>query len=382
VAAGVPPLVDYTVKHATRRIVLGQCRKSPGWLPGVGVRPRGWGDGGAAGAAAAAVPEMATRQERRWEEAFAAGPRRRINITSADQASLYYASWFDPSPPRLHVRQRVADRNARVSDQRAAQLAAAAAILWPLVDDRQDPVGGAEGATPPWVAAWRRAHHKRLPNEHRAFAWTLLHGGLRCGGSLIPLLGHGQLADALCPHPACAASNPRAVATLHHIFLECTAGRSALQWLCQLWGRIDPGQPPPPLSPSVLLADCWDTWAPRPGSGLQGLWVVLRVCMLRCIWFAYIKARDGQQAALASEAILSRFVAEVRSLIQQEWLRVQGDVGRLCGVCPAWLRGRALALSEAQFISRWCAQGVLAQVVPAAPGAAATLRLCLTRQSA
>jgi hypothetical protein len=164
--------------------------------------------------------------------------------------------------------------------------------------------------------------------------------------------------------------------------MECAAGRSALQWLCQLWGRIDPGQPPPPLSSSVLLADCWATWAPRKAGGLQGLWVVLRVCMLRCIWFAYTKAQDGNPAALARVPILSMLVADVRGLLQREWLLVQGDVVRLSGVCPVWLRGRATALSEAQFVSRWCAQGVLAQVVPAAPGAEASLRLRLTIQSA
>ena len=78
---------------------------------------------------------------------------------------MYHASWFDPSPPRLHVRQRVADRQASVTQQRLSQQAQQAAILFPLLDDTLDPIGSTApaDASPPWAKAWQRAFHKRLP---------------------------------------------------------------------------------------------------------------------------------------------------------------------------------------------------------------------------
>ena len=376
---GTQCLLDYTVKTGTSRIVQWQCRSSPGWVPGIGVKPKLWGD--QQGGQADAVQALAGRQKRRYEEAIEQGPRRRVHAHSSDPGSLYYASWFDPSPPRLHVRQRVNERQAGITQQRAAQEAAAAAVQAPLVDDRRDPVGGAADIQPAWVACWRRAHHKRLPNTHRVFAWTLLHDGLRCGGTLVPLLSHDCLMSALCPHPHCAAMAHRPLATLHHLYFECGVGKGALQWLCALWGRIVQG-PPPPMLPAVWLADCWDAWQPQGPAGISGLWVVLRVCMLRRVFLAYQAAGSGASSAFSLTGVVSAFVAEVRGLIQRDWLRVQGDICSLSGVCPSWLRGRGVALSMDAFISRWCAHGVLARVVSGGPSATPSLRITLTSSSA
>jgi hypothetical protein len=377
---GTVPLLDFTVRQATSRIVQWQCHKAPGWVPGVGVRPKLWGQG-EAGVQASAVSDMAGRQKRRFEEAMAAGARRRpANNRAWDPATLYYAAWFDPSPPRLHVRQRVHDRLARLTRQRAAQDAAANGIGEPIIDDSQDPVAGGEDATAPWVAVWRRAHHKRLSHVHRVFAWQLLHCALRCGGSMINLLGGVELASALCPHVACAAATPRPVATLQHVFLDCPAGRVALQWLCSLWGRLVPGNVPP-FHPSVLLADSWEAWQPRGPGGMKGLWVVLRVAMLHSIYQAYRKACLGAGHLFTSDAIRASFVATVRGAVLREWVGVHGDVGALSGVCPSWLRGRASSMSEVDFVARWCAGGVLARVVPGVAGGPTRLRLCLNVHS-
>ena len=227
-----------------------------------------------------------------------------------------------------------------------------------------------------------RDSHKRLPRAARVFAWQLLHGGLLSGGSLVHMLQHAQLPTALCPCIACAALSPRPLATLHHVFMQCPVGSSALRWLCQLWGRIEQGAGPA-FVPSLLLADSWHAWQPR--QHLQGLWVLLRVTMLRRIWLAYSAARDGEASAFTPAAVRGAFVAEVRDLIQQDWLRVGGDLRQLSGVCPAWLRGRDSTMALPQFTAAWCVGGVLARVEPAPAGAAAgrpQLRMCLSVDSA
>ena len=112
------PLLQYTVRGAAVSMVQWRCRTAPGWLPGGGVRPKLWGLVGAS-SGEAVVADMAGRQKRRWEEAIAApGPsvRQRAWLAS-DLAPVYHASWFDPSPPRAHVLQRVAGREPVVTQQ-------------------------------------------------------------------------------------------------------------------------------------------------------------------------------------------------------------------------------------------------------------------------
>ena len=88
---------------------------------------------------------IASRQKRRFEEALAAAGGSGVGrppVPAADLAPIYHASWFDPSPPRQHVRQRVENRAAAVTQQRLVQQAAHAAILFPLIDDTCDPCWG------------------------------------------------------------------------------------------------------------------------------------------------------------------------------------------------------------------------------------------------
>ena len=366
---GGTALTDYTVREGTSRILQWQCRQADGWVPGAGLRPKLWGPGPAGGAAqVTALLDMATRQQQRYASAVAApGPstRGRRRVREEDLAPLYHASWFDPSPPRLHVRQRVADQAGLLTQQRQQQEAARALIVEPVVDDTLDPISAAPGvATPLWVAAWRRAHHSRLPRPSRVFAWRLLHGALRCGGATLVFLppGSPELGQALCRAPACASAAPRPLETLQHLFMECPVGNAALRWLGGLWALLSPSTPPPPLVPHLWLADDQSTW--QPSQQLAGLWVVLRVTMLKRIWLARCAAdpAGAASAAYTTAAVVSGFVHEVRSLILQDWLRVEGDIRQLSGVCPSWFRGRDPALPAAKFTSWWCAHSVLASV--------------------
>ena len=182
---GSATLLTYEVKLATSRIIQWHCRKAPGWVPWAGLRPKLWGEGWGSGPAlVSAVTNIASRQKRRFEEALAAAGGSGVGRPAgpvADLAPLYHASWFDPSPPRQHVRQRVESRTAAVTKQRLVQQAAQAAILFPL-NDTGDPVGAPlsdeDEASRSWCKAWRRAAHKRLPRSTRVFAWRLLHAAL------------------------------------------------------------------------------------------------------------------------------------------------------------------------------------------------------------
>ena len=251
----------------------------------------------------------------------------------------------------------------------------------PLIDDTVDPIGSqaADAASPVWGKAWQRAAHKRLPRPTRVFAWRLLHGALRCGGSTVAFFPPGDptLQGARCQNPSCTAGPLRPLETLEHLFLECAPAQQALQWLCALWALLAPDHPPPPLAANIFLADDSSVWAPPPE--LTGLWGLLRLTMLQRIWWARSAHREGVVPSAA--ALVHGFVAEVRALIRQDWLRVEGDVRQLGGVCPSWFRGRDPALPLPRFQAWWCVHDVLASVMPPLDGGPPRLLLKLSRLS-
>lgn len=362
-ALGSVPLLEYTVKHATGRIIQWNCTKAPGWTEGEGIRPKLWGEGHGP-ADPATVANMAGRQKRRLQEQLAAPPPQRRRFPADALVPIYHASWFDPSPPRLHVWQRVEDREAGDARQRAAQEATQDAITQPLVDDGVDPIGRPSGLRS-WRYAWRRAHHKLLPRPTRMFLWEMLHGALPCGGATVSFYpaGHVDLECTLCHAPTCQAA-PRPLETLQHLFLECPVGKGALQWLAEVWVRIQPpSHPSPPLTAAVWLADDRATWRPG-GRGLRPTWNLLRATMLLHIWRARQTVVSGaaDEASFTTRNIVGAFVREVQQLIRQDWLRVQGNLRALSGVGPMWLRGRQVGLPLHTFTSRWCTRGVLASV--------------------
>ena len=224
------------------------------------------------------------------------------------------------------------------------------------------PLSDEDVASPSWCKAWRRAAHKRLPRSTRVFAWRLLHAALPCGGATVVFFPPGDpaLSNARCSNLGCPTLPLRPLETLHHLFFECAPCHRALEWLCHLWGLIDPEHPAPPMLPHVLLADDQATWAPP--QQLSSPWNLLRLTMLKRIWIgrcAAVAAGDGPSQA-STPAIVCAFIREIRSLMQQDWLRVEGDVRQLGGVCPSWFRGRDPSLPLQRFQSWWCAEDVLA----------------------
>ena len=90
--------LTYEVKLAIPRIIQWHCRKAPGWVPGAGLRPKLWGEGGGSGPALiSAVTNIASRQKRRFEEALAAAGGSGVGrppVPAADLAPIYHASFF------------------------------------------------------------------------------------------------------------------------------------------------------------------------------------------------------------------------------------------------------------------------------------------------
>jgi hypothetical protein len=78
--------------------------------------------------------------------------------------------------------------------------------------------------------------------------------------------------------------------------------------------------------------------APSSNSkGLHELWTLLRVTMLQRIWLvrqAGSPSDPGVATSFTSTRLVASFVAEVSTLVQHYWLRVQGDIRSNSGVCP------------------------------------------------
>ena len=110
------------------------------------------------------------------------------------------------------------------------------------IDTVGAPLSDEDVASPSWCKAWRRAAHKRLPRSTRVFAWRLLHAALPCGGATVVFFPPGDptLSNARCSNLGCTTLPLRPLETLHHLFFECAPCHRALEWLCHLWGLIDP----------------------------------------------------------------------------------------------------------------------------------------------
>ena len=383
---GGTPLLQYTVRAATGALIMLQCKDTPGWLLGRGVRPKLWGlpveghvqQGWDAGGPPMplAVSGLHERHEQRFQQAqAAAGSSRRglVRVREVDLGSqLYGAAWMEPSPARVHPLQRVAESGAAVTALREQQRQRQQAIVGPEVDDTI----WAEAPPAAWGGTWQRAHHRRLPRPLQAFAWRLLHGALPTGGDVVRFLpaGSADLHTCVCTAPCCQQEVPRRLETLWHLYMQCGVGRNALKWLVALWARVDPQAPAVPFVEPVLLADCRAGW--RPSTGLGGLWTVLRATMLHSIWAVRCAAKQ-QQGVYSRQAVVSAFVRQVRGMVLSDWARAQGDIRLTAGVPPSWFRGRDPSMAVQVFREAWAVNtGVLATVVEVQGGPATmTLRL-------
>ncbi len=147
-----------------------------------------------------------------------------------------------------------------------------------------------------------------------------------------------------CPDPGCAgsatlpdASQAAALADYSHVFLHCPSLRPAVDWLCDLWGRVAPDDAPVPRDARVLLLGDATVWSPAGGDAQCSLWLHLRLLWCRSVWAHVCAASPG--TALSWRAVVAVLQAWVSRAIRLDWLRVSaslpGAAGQSCplGVC-------------------------------------------------
>lgn len=191
-------------------------------------------------------------------------------------------------------------------------------------------------------------------------AWRLLHGKLFVGA----FSRHIHRADAAghrCPHPHCTDQD----ATLTHVLMTCPLAASVWDWFAATWAAIT-GEPPPPRSTDLLLADDQRTW--RPASQLGPLWHRLRLATICQLWAAYQHARHQPDAAQSAGAVAARIISSSRKAILGDWRLATINVRNTAGVPSDWLRGRDPKLTREEFTARWCHRDVLC-ALGAAPDA-------------
>ena len=398
--------LEYSVREATRRLVQFRGRSLPGWVPGLGVRPRVWRDSEGNLAPDTGLQQLEGRHKRSFADMLQGGfnsssSGRSNRITEADQLAAYDAPWMHSSQERQHVMQRVAVRDAAGSQATTLRLQQQLQhVAAPAVDDTADPLDRglqpAAAGGEPWAAAYRRVSDKRLPRQLRILGWQVLHAALNVGaGRVYAATSEQELLQCCCQQPQCQPQQQQQqqseaheqqqqsqtqqqqqsgaggatqqqqqqpqhqvgeyqLETLSHLFVECPVAAAAWEWFAGLWRRVQPGAAVDVSSVRILLLD--DYTAFSPPAAVSRLWTYLRLLMLQSIWLVRCKS-SGR--SYTSDSIISRFMAALQQQLKQDWARTQGDIRVDSGVPLSWLKGCDPRLSQQQFAARWQRPGVL-----------------------
>ena len=353
------------------------------YSPCEAVAPALWGSRPDGAVDPTAVDDLADRQQAVYAAKVGARPAAGSRGAHPPPAAGVRAPrWISllPTPPRVHVAERVASREAAAGPQRPT-----------LQCDTADPLSKWGAGRPAWRAAWRVLQGHR-PRPHRVFEWRLLHGGLPCGAAQVSHWAAGAVgfAEAVCcSNAACrrppngGESDPRAwcLETARHALLDCTAVRPALQWLATLWGRIEGGVEPPVTSRVWLQGDL-DAW--RPQRERAGLWRALRVAMMSAAWDRRME-REARGTQFGPADVAAAFVATARRMVRADWQRATSDVTDMAGTHRSWFPNaeqRAAEYDVVAFEMEWCAAGVLAHVVHGGPGERPRLEIRLVAPAA
>jgi hypothetical protein len=131
-------------------------------------------------------------------------------------------------------------------------------------------------------------------------------------------------------------------------------------WLTAAFGAllaaVQPGHPPPPVDPLLLLADA--PWIWQPPALLHSLWTRFRVAYLGAAWDLHASGCDPGLGSFA-EALVAGVVETLATsgrAVTRDRLRVLTDVralGREVGVPTVWFRGRSPLLLPEAFVRLW-----------------------------
>ena len=358
-------LLQYTVKAGTRRLLQFQCSQMPGWVPGVGLRPRlqRLADGQPS---TSAVMVMEAGQKRTWQDMMAApGSSRPARVPDAQLMELYEANWMRESPARLLPRQRVQQAAAVAAVVTLQRQSQQSPITEPAYNDLADPLTGSAthaGPVPmPFHAIWKQVWDKRLPRHLRIFGWRLWHAALPVGGRRIKFVKPGnvqQLLQQCCQHGPCQTQQPQPpLETLSHVFVQCPVAARAWQWMQALWLRLDPAAGPLPLHRQrLMLLGHHGQW--QPSRQCQHLWEYMRILLLHCLWA--VRCSAAGTPAHTAQAVVAKMVATLRHQVAMDWQRVQSDIRWGTGMPFSWFRGRDPHITTRAFKAKWCRRGVIA----------------------
>jgi hypothetical protein len=352
-------VLQFTVRGATRRLLQRQCSQRPGWRPGLGMMPRLWRNNAGDMAVQAAVQELEGRQKRTWQQMMGGSSNSQAGQQAEVTAQLshaYLQPWMLPSPPRTHVRQRVAESAAVVTQQRQQQEQAQAAVTQPVANDLQDPLTGTvelpDRSTVPWLRAYSRVQDKRLPRAARVFGWRLLHNGLYIGADKVR---HKPPGVCACQHLQCQQQQQPPLETLSHVFLECPVAVEVVSWFVRVWDRVQPGAVVP-ATPRVLMLD--DDTAFAPAQGVRFLWTAMRLLLLQSLHV--VRQQAAGQPGFTARAVVGRFVAVLKVEVDRDWSLMTTDIRGSAGVPLSWFRTHVPALDRDGFAAKWCANAVVA----------------------
>ena len=397
-------VLQFTVKAATQRLLQHHCSRyhQVGWVPGVGMRPRLWRNRLGAEAPQEGLPEMEAALKRSFADMQQGGARSSSSrgrgrgsqqFSDAALMEAYHAPWMDPSRERELPRQRAATAAAVVTSQRQQQIQQQQQLSRPACDDLLDPItehmGPVDTSSYQWVAAYRRAGHKRLPRTLRVFGWRLLHAGVKVGARRMLTSGRVQPSQFACPAQQCQQQQQPQLETLSHLFVDCPVAAAAWQWFAQQWQLVQPGAAVPVSNAQVLLLDDASVWAPPMDK--QQIWTYMRLLLLESIWvvrascmgssagsstpgstggssssssgvsIAASGSSEGSQGAagaagssrFTAKAVAGRFRAVLQQQLRHDWMRVGEDVRLGSGVPMAWLRGPTPVISLLKFWTKW-----------------------------
>jgi hypothetical protein len=133
--------------------------------------------------------------------------------------------------------------------------------------------------------------------------------------------------DEVCCPVCTAAGRGRHLLTLTHTFATCPAVAPAAAWLTAAFGALlaadQPGHPPPPVDPLLLLADA--RWVWQPPALLHSLWTRFRVAYLGVAWDLHTAGFDPGLGSFA-EALVAGVVETLRRAVTRDRMRVLTDV--------------------------------------------------------